>query len=141
MLGGERKGSLMSATDTTSARPPATLHGAVAVLALQALAVTVLAAVLIYADFTAEAADLRVALGVTVFALVAAGSLGGLAWALRRRRPGARGPALALELMLCAPAYFMINGGMPQLGWTVLAASLAAVGLILAPPTTRWLGW
>jgi hypothetical protein len=35
----------------------------------------------------------------------------------------------------------MINGGMPQLGWTVLLGALAAMALILAPATTRWLGW
>ncbi|MEU7999868.1 hypothetical protein AB0B66_01645 [Catellatospora sp. NPDC049111] len=131
----------MSAAETTTARPPATLYGAVALMALQAVAVTVLGAVLIYADLTAEAADIRLAVGVTLFALAIAGSLGGLARALSRRRPGARGPSLALELMLCAPAYFMINGGMPQLGWTVLIGALAAMALILAPATTRWLGW
>ncbi|GAB4047069.1 hypothetical protein [Catellatospora paridis] len=131
----------MSAAETTAARPPATLYGAVALMGLQTLAVTVLGAMLIYADLTADAADLRLALGVTVFALVIAGSLGGLARALSRRRPGARGPSLALELMLCAPAYFMINGGMPQLGWTVLLGALAVMALILAPATTRWLGW
>ncbi|MEU8078558.1 hypothetical protein AB0B31_24335 [Catellatospora citrea] len=131
----------MSAAETSTARPPATLYGAVALMGLQALAVAVLGVVLIYADLTADAADLRLALGVTVFALAIAGGLGGLARALSRRRPGARGPSLALELMLCAPAYFMINGGMPQLGWTVLLGALAVMALILAPATTRWLGW
>jgi hypothetical protein len=128
-------------TDTTVTRPPATLYGAVALVVLQALVVAGLAAVLLYADFTAEAADIRVAVGVTVFALAIGAWLAGVAWGLLRRRPGVRGPAIALELMFTAPAYFMINGGMPGQGWALMACALAVIGLILAPATTRWLGW
>lgn len=127
--------------ETAVTRPPATLYGAVALVVLQGAAVAVLAAVLLYADFTAPAADLRVAAGVTVFALAIAAWLGGVAWGLLRRRPGVRGPGLALELMLTAPAFFMINGGMPAAGWAVMASALAVIGLVLAPATTRWLGW
>ncbi|GAA1606917.1 hypothetical protein ACFQY4_41690 [Catellatospora bangladeshensis] len=127
--------------ETTATRPPATLYGAVALVVLQAVAVTVLAAALVYADFTASATDLRLAAGVTVFALAIAAWLGAVAWGLLRRRPGVRGPGLALELMITAPAFFMINGGMPAAGWAVMGSALAVIGLVLAPATTRWLGW
>ncbi len=127
--------------ETAVTRPPATLYGAVALVVLQAAAVAVLAAVLVYADFTVRATDLRLAAGVTVFALALVGWLGAVAWGLLRRRPGVRGPGLALELMFTAPAYFMINGGVPEAGWTVMASALAVMGLVLAPATTRWLGW
>ncbi|GHJ50118.1 hypothetical protein Cs7R123_74600 [Catellatospora sp. TT07R-123] len=131
----------MSDSGSTTTRLPASLLGAVALLVLQALAVTVVAGVLLYADLTAEATDMRIAAGVTVFAVAIAAWLGVGARLLLRRSPRARGPVLALELLLLAPAYFMITGGQPLLGWTVLAVSGGVIACVLAPATTRTLGW
>ncbi|MBV1848955.1 hypothetical protein [Catellatospora tritici] len=131
----------MSDSGTTTTRLPASLLGAVALLAVQALAVTVVAGALLYADLTAEATDMRVAAGVTVFAIAIAAWLGGGAWLLLRRSPRARGPVLALELLLLAPAYFMITGGQSLLGWLVAATAAGVIACVLAPATTRTLGW
>lgn len=132
----------MSATAAPGSAPtlPPTLRAAVALLAAQTIAVTGLAILLIYADFTAVATQTSIAAGVTVFALAGAVCLGATAWFLYRRRAGARGPAMAIQLLLLAPAYFMINGGMPWLGWLVLAVAVGVLALLLAPATARALG-
>jgi uncharacterized membrane protein YhaH (DUF805 family) len=65
-----------------------------------------------------------------------------LAWlfivlAMGRRRAAARGAVIALELLLLAPAYYMITGDRPGLGVAVGVVALAVIGLLVAPPTNR----
>lgn len=65
-----------------------------------------------------------------------------LAWffilqALGRSRAAARGAVIALELLLLAPAYYMITGSYAGLGVALGAVALAVIGLLVAPPTNR----
>jgi hypothetical protein len=129
----------MSATSTPSG-VPGTLRVAVTLLAVQAVAVGYLTLYMLYRIIAAGPSDLGIALGVTLFAALGAVTLGLLTRALWRRRPGARGLAVALQLIVLSPAYFMINGGLAWLGWIILAMSVAIIAALMAPPTSRALG-
>jgi hypothetical protein len=119
---------------------PGALRGAVLLIAFEAAAVGALAAFLLYEDLTAPAASLLGALFVTGFAIGAAVALAALARALHRRRGGARGPAIVLQLMLLPIGYYMVKGGLGWVGLPLLALGLLVCGLLVSPATTRALG-
>jgi hypothetical protein len=119
---------------------PTTLRWAVWLLLAEAFALGAVAAFLAYQDITGIATNLAVALGVTGFAVAAVAALVAVARALSRRRPGARGPAIVLQLMLVATAYYMLQAGLLWLGVPIIAVALLICGLVVSPPTTRALG-
>jgi hypothetical protein len=120
---------------------PVTLRWAVFLLRGQAIAVGLIAAWLVVADFTATTTDLVSALLVTAFAIGAAIALWALGSALLRRRAGARAPAIVLQLMLLPIGWFMIQGGLGWLGVPLIALGLGVTWLLVSPPTTRALGF
>ncbi|RIV35934.1 hypothetical protein [Micromonospora radicis] len=120
---------------------PVTLRWAVRLLRGQAVAVGLVAAWLIVADFTATSTDLTSALLVTAFAVGTAVALWALGGALLRRRAGARAPAIVLQLMLLPIGWFMIQGGLGWLGVPLIALGLGVTWLLVSPPTTRALGF
>ncbi|MEU5548792.1 MULTISPECIES: hypothetical protein [unclassified Micromonospora] len=120
---------------------PVTLRWAVFLLRGQAIAVGLIAAWLVVADFTAATTDLVSALLVTAFAIGAAIALWALGSALLRRRAGARAPAIVLQLMLLPIGWFMIQGGLGWLGVPLIALGLGVTWLLVSPPTTRALGF
>ncbi|MER5453341.1 MULTISPECIES: hypothetical protein [unclassified Micromonospora] len=120
---------------------PVTLRWAVFLLRGQAVAVGLIAAWLVVADFTATTTDLVSALLVTAFAIGAAIALWALGSALLRRRAGARAPAIVLQLMLLPIGWFMIQGGLGWLGVPLIALGLGVTWLLVSPPTTRALGF
>lgn len=119
---------------------PAPLRWAIWLLIVEAVGVGVVGAVLVYEDLTAEATETGAALAVTAFAFAAAAAFALLAWALRQRRGGARGPAVALQLFLLPIGYYMVQGGVGWLGVPVMLVGLLGCGLLVAPSTTRALG-
>ncbi len=119
---------------------PVTLRWAVRLLRGQSVAVGLVAAWLVVADFTATSTDLTSALLVTAFAVGAAGALWALGGALLRRRAGARAPAIVLQLMLLPIGWFMIQGGLGWLGVPLIALGIGVTWLLVSPPTTRALG-
>lgn len=129
----------MSAPAGAGSRP-AGLSIAAALLAVQAAAAFALAVYLIYADLTADKASGVIAWGVTAFTLAGAAALAAVSWALFRGRGAARGPAIALELMLIAPAYFMIGSWLTWLGLLIAAMVAAIIVLLLRPSTSGALG-
>lgn len=106
----------------------------------EAVALGLLTAFLVYQDLTAAAADVVSALLVTGFAAATAVVLWALAAALGRRRPGARAPAIVLQLMLVPVGYFMIQAGLAWLGIPLIVLGLLVCGLLVSSPTTRALG-
>ncbi|QOC90499.1 hypothetical protein [Micromonospora craniellae] len=124
-----------------SDQTPVTLRWAVFLLRGQAVAVGLIAAWLVVADFTATTTDLVSALMVTAFAIGAAIALWALGSALLRRRAGARAPAIVLQLMLLPIGWFMIQGGLGWLGVPLIALGLGVTWLLVSPPTTRALGF
>lgn len=113
---------------------PVTLRAAIVLLWVQFLALLGLLA--IFAYYVAQD-QTPLGLYVGFFLLIFT-----LAWffivmALGRRRAAARGAIIALELLMLAPAYYMITGTQPLLGVIVAISSLAVIGLLVAPPTNQ----
>jgi hypothetical protein len=106
----------------------------------EAVALAGVTAFLVYEDLTAPATSLVVAVGVTVFAAAGVAALLALARALSRRRAGARGPAIVLQLMLLGVGYSMTQGGLGWLGVLLIVLGVLVSMLLLSPPTTRALG-
>jgi peptidoglycan/LPS O-acetylase OafA/YrhL len=125
---------------TTPDTNPSTLRWAVGLLFAEAAALTLVTAYLVVQDLTGKATDVGVAIGVTLFAALAVVVLVAVARSLNRRRSGARGPAVVLQLMLLVLGYYMIQGGLVWLGVLLIVVGLAAGLLIVSPPTTRALG-
>ncbi len=129
-----------SSVDAPGTPAPATLLWAVRLLYLEAGALGVVTAYLIYQDLTATATSLTVAIALTVFAALGALAVGALARAVARRSAGARGPAIVVQLMLLVISYYMVQAGLFWLGVPLILLGLAVGGLLLAPATTRALG-
>jgi hypothetical protein len=119
---------------------PATLRWAIWLLLGEAVALGLLTLYLLYEDLTADATDLALALLITAFAALGTVALVLLARALGNRRPGARAPAIVLQLMLLPVGYYMIGGGLAWLGVPLMALGIAVCVLLVSPPTTRALG-
>lgn len=55
---------------------------------------------------------------------------------LQRRLPSGRAAATALQLLMLAPAYYMVQDDFP-LGWGLGALIAVVLGLLFAPSTTK----
>ncbi|WP_091552323.1 hypothetical protein [Micromonospora pattaloongensis] len=120
--------------------PPAPLRWAVWLLTAEAAALGVVAAFLVYEDIVGRAHDLVSALFVTGFAVGGVVVLALLARALGQRRPGARAPAIVLQLMLLPIGYYMILGGLAWLGAPLMVLGLVVCGMLVNRRTTAALG-
>jgi hypothetical protein len=74
---------------------------------------------------------------VVVFPAGLAVFLGLLGWQLARLRSWARGPAIALELLLLPLGYSMVVGGSAWLGVPAIVGGLACTGLLVAPASRQ----
>ena len=88
----------------------------------------------------AVAASAGSAVTVVVFPAAMAVLLGALGRQLVRRRSWARGPAIALQLLLLPLGYSMVTGGAAWLGVPAMVAGLACTGLLVAPASREALG-
>ena len=114
---------------------PATLGWAVRLLFAQATALTVLTAYLIFLDLT-DAAELGVAISLTVLSAIGAGVIFLVARALARRSGAARGPAVFIQLLVIATGGFLLNVGPTWIGVLLMAIG-AGVGLLCVLPSTN----
>ena len=119
---------------------PTSLRLTVVLLLAEALGVGVVAGVFAYDGFTQPVATVGGAVTVVVFPVILAGALGLLGVALARCRAWARGPAVALELLLVPLGYAMLSGGAPWLGLPAIVAGLVCTALLLMPATRAALG-
>jgi hypothetical protein len=119
---------------------PITLRAAVGLLALQALALTAITVFLVYAETTAPAGNEGLGWAIVSFAAIGAAMLGVLARGVARLKRWARDLAVATQLILLAPAYYMIKGELPWLGVIVGGIAIAVVALSVVPATNRALG-
>jgi hypothetical protein len=119
---------------------PVPLAWAVRLLSAEAVVVAGVAAYLAYEDITGTVTDMVAAVVVTLCALALAVVLGGLAYALSRRRPWARGPVVTLQLFLVPIGYYLATGGWAWIGILVGLAGLVVAGLLVTPSSTKALG-
>jgi uncharacterized membrane protein YhaH (DUF805 family) len=116
---------------------PATLRIAIVLLWAQFLALACLFE--IFVVLVAREPS-RLGIYVGVFGAVFALALFLVTLALGRRKAAARGGVFALELLVLAPAYYMITGGKAWLGVLIGVTSIAVMALLVLPPTNRVLG-
>jgi hypothetical protein len=117
-----------------------TLIWGIRVLWGEAVAIGLLVIFLLYADFTEPAGSAGGALAVTLYAAVEATLLGGLAWALSRRKVWARGPAIVLQLLFLPIGYSMATNGLGWLGLVLIVVGVCGAATLLAPATRAALG-
>jgi hypothetical protein len=118
----------------------ASLDWAVRLLYLQSVGMAGLTAYLIVLDLTSAAADLGVAVSLTVMAALAAVVIFLVARALGRRKVRARGPAVVIQLFLLATGGFLLQVGPVWLGVVLLVLAAITAVLVLLPRSGRALG-
>jgi drug/metabolite transporter (DMT)-like permease len=91
---------------------------------------------LVYEGFTAEVTSLVDALALAGFTALIAAVLAWLAFALSRRKPRARAPAIVLQLFGVVVAYFLVTAGLGWFSLPVAAAALSVITLLLTPATS-----
>jgi hypothetical protein len=121
-------------------REPATLRLAVWMLAGETVVLLAVLVFLLYQDVTGAADTAQGAAAVTLYTALFVVVLGGLAWALHRRRRWARGPAIVVQILLIPIGFTMAASGLPALGVPVLVIGLVGAGTLLAPATREAMG-
>jgi hypothetical protein len=117
-----------------------TLRWGTRVLMIEAAALAVLTIISIWAAITSSNVSTSSAAATPAFAAIYAAVLGGLGYALSRRKALARGPAIVLEMLMLPMGYYMIVAGLGWLGVPTLIFGLAGSVLLLAPSTRTALG-
>ena len=118
----------------------ATLLWAVRLLFAEAAGLAVLTAFLIVLDLTGQAESVTLAIALTVFAAIGVVFVYLVARALARRMPGARGPAIVVQLMIIASGGFLLQTGPAWAGLLLMALGASVGLLIVLPSSTRALG-
>ncbi len=93
-----------------------------------------------YEAVTNRSASGSSAVSLIVFTAALAGLLAALGVLLHRRRSGARGPAIVLELLLVPVGGSMVQAGALVPGVLVILLGLLGAGALLAPATRIALG-
>jgi hypothetical protein len=119
---------------------PATLVWAVRLLFAEAVGLAVLTAYLIVLDLTADADSVPVAIALTVLAAIGVFFIYFVARALARRRSGARGPAIVIQLMVIASGGFLLQTGPLWAGLVLMVLGVGVGLLTVLPASTRALG-
>lgn len=114
---------------------PRPLRWAVWLLILEAVVTAVVALVLGYLAIAAEPDDLTRAMAVAGYVALLAAGLAGAAAGLHRRKPRARAPAIALQLLAVMLAVMFATSGRPLLALPVALLGMVVVTLLVAPST------
>ena len=118
----------------------ATLLWAVRLLFAEAAGLAVLTAFLTVLDLTGQAESVTLAIALTVSAAIGVVFVYLVARALGRRMPGARGPAIVVQLMIIASGGFLLQTGPAWAGLLLMALGASVGLLIVLPSSTRALG-
>lgn len=127
-------------TDTPTRTNAPTLHWAVRLLAVEAVALTGLAIYVAWASLARSTTSKQGAGALLALIVIGVLIVAGLSRALSNLKTWARGPAIVLELLLLPIGYTMISGGLAYVGIPVMLAGLFGAGLLLAPATRTALG-
>ena len=114
---------------------PATVRAAVVILLLEALALTGLAAFLVFDTIVGDPHSVAGALLGALFALLGALVLAAGGRGLLRLRPSARTPVVVLQLLALPVSYSLgFQAGRIAVGGPILVAALATLYLLFTPP-------
>jgi len=116
---------------------PATLNWAIRAIVAESIGLGLLAAYQVVAAILDPPGSWPGALMLIVFTILSAFGLWKVAAALRQRRGGVRGVAVAAELFLAVPGYYMLDSGLRGVGVLIMLLGLTTAGLLIAPATTR----
>lgn len=112
---------------------PRSVRLAAAVVGLEALAAAVAVVVLIWLTLTSNS-DIGSAVGLVVLAVLAAAALGFCAWGLWRVASWARGPVVALQLLIGLFGYAAaFQYGSKPIGLPLLVVAVVVLYLMLTP--------
>jgi hypothetical protein len=114
-----------------------TLRAAAAVEAVEGLAVVVAGANVASTTIAGHSRDVPSAIALAVVAIITGILMIMVARGLLRRRRWSRSPAVVTQIFLLIIAVPMVQGGQYGLGIPLVAAAVAGLGLLLAPPTAR----
>jgi len=112
----------------------------VRLLYLQSAGLAVLTVYLLVLDVTSSDVQVGVAAALTVLAALGAVSVFYVGRALGRRKAGARGPAIVVQLFVIAAGGFLIQVHPLWLGVLMMAWGVLTGLLIVLPASTRALG-
>lgn len=119
---------------------PGSLVWAVRLLYLQSAGLAGLTAYLLILDVITRHTDLAMAAALTVLSALAAVSVFFVARGLGRLVPGARGPAIVVQLFVIAAGGFLIQVDPLWLGVVLIVLGVLTGLLIVLPASTRALG-
>jgi hypothetical protein len=117
------------------AATPGTLLWATGLLGAEAVGLLGVSGWLGYDAATSAAQSVASAAATVAFAVLMAVVLGGLAYALWRRRSWARGPSVVLQLLLLPIGYSVATAGQSVVGVALIVIGLAGVATLVAPAT------
>jgi hypothetical protein len=114
---------------------PVQVRAAAALVALEALALTAAALILLVKTVTGDPHDVWGAILAAGFALVGAAALGFGARGVLRLRPPARTPVVVLQLLAIPVSYSLaFQAGRIEYGGPMLVVALAVLYLLFTPP-------
>jgi hypothetical protein len=119
---------------------PVSLRVAVGLLAVQAVAIAAITVFLVYAEITAPAGDKGLGWAVVGFAALGTLLLAVVARGVFRLKRWARDVAVAAQLILLAPAYYMLQSELTWLGIIIGIIAIAIIALSVLPTTNKALG-
>ncbi|MFC7327734.1 hypothetical protein [Marinactinospora rubrisoli] len=117
-------------------RRPLTVTLAAALEALLCLVVAAEGVFVLANTLLGRASDVEFALPLAVFALGAAAALGYVAWGLYFLNSWARTPVVLTQMFAFVVAASLWSNGQQMWGAALAVVAVAALGLVLAPPTT-----
>lgn len=117
-------------------RRPITITAASALEALLGLVVAVAGCYILVNTLLGRATDLTFAIPLVVFAFAGAGIIGYVAWGLYSLRDWARTPVVLTQIFALVIAYYLGTSAQYALSAGVAVTAVAALVLVLAPPTT-----
>ena len=138
-LRGCRYGAPVTGEESDSTAP-ASLLWAVRLLLLEAAGLAALTVYLVVRLLTADSVLIAVAASLIVMCALGAAAVFVVARSLGRRRPGARGPAVLVQLLVIASGGFLLQTGPAWAGVALMALGLLIGLLIVLPASTRALG-
>jgi hypothetical protein len=114
---------------------PTPLRVAVAVILLQAAALTVIAAILLVKTVVGRPDNVARAVLDALLALLGAGVLAACAHGLLRLRPVARSPVIVIELLTAVVSFSLgFQAGLIQYGGPLMLTAVAVLYLLFTPP-------